>query len=435
MWRDTLATLILCNRRRQRDQRSSYFSHNVIRLIASMYAGPLGWESFIVLGGCRNWNKGPIVDRVLEWKASQCAWNTHFAKRIPGGGRYDFSTVTSADGRSVYLIGGKEHDRAVRSVMVLETDTGTWNFDVPSISIPRFGAAGVAYGDKIYVFGGDTQLRAAADPNRPRPGGRYLNTGEVFDGVSWKMTAPMRCARLGCSAVVLGDLIYVIGGYNGTFLRSVEVYDPERDVWLTHCEERSEEVDRDTKVEEEEEEANDNDNDNDDDLLTRWRRHRRRVVRRRSSASSTSSSGRSTTSSEYDRRLSWSSSDSSASSQISGNPAMRIPSMREGRYGCGAAVIRGRYILVFGGFRSDVLQTTELYDSETNTWSQLPPMTSKRSGMAVIVSKGKVVAIGGSNGKMNLCCAEEFCPVRCVWTPSKLRLPENRALFAVVPIP
>jgi len=68
-------------------------------------------------------------------------------------------------------------------------------------------------------------------------------------------------------------------------------------------------------------------------------------------------------------------------------------------------------------------------------WSQLPPMTSKRSGMAVIVSKGKVVAIGGSNGKMNLCCAEEFCPVRCVWTPSKLRLPENRALFAVVPIP
>ena len=56
---------------------------------------------------------------------------------------------------------------------------------------------------------------------------------------SWGAGSPMSQARISTSGSVIGDNIYVYGGYNtfhipdGGYLRSLESYDPAMDIWTT----------------------------------------------------------------------------------------------------------------------------------------------------------------------------------------------------------
>eukprot|EP00939_MAST-03C_sp_MAST-3C-sp1_P000346 g346.t1 len=450
------------------------FPFNVMRNIISMYKGEKAWESFLVIGGCENWNKGPLLDRVIEWLPVEREWNSRFAKKIPGGGRYDFACARV--GTQVFLIGGKEKSgAATRSVLCLDMFTGEWSFDVPSMSVPRFGTCAVTYDKKVYVFGGDT-TKSVSSRNRPK---RYLKSAEVFDGVSWKRIRPMREARLGCTAVVLRGKIYVVGGYNGKFLTSVEVYDPESGYWMRgpHSDlPRWDPQDDAIAAAVEEEEDEDEDLDAEGPLHRRCRRRRRR--RRQSLACLSSLTREGVLSSDdvesgviaarppprpRDRMNStpapvrWRFPISSRRrsrtpgvlpSQKSSNLCVRddnhdddddhvepFAPMLGARYGCGAAVVKDEKLLVFGGFRAEVLQTTELFDPIANEWTSVANMSSKRSGMAVLHHRGYVLVIGGSNGTDNLRCAEKFCPFRMAWMPSDVRLPGNRALFVAAPAP
>lgn len=89
----------------------------------------------------------------------------------------------------------------------------------------HFGA--VAWGDKIFVFGGGGE------------GFRSLNQVHIYDPATdaWTDGCLMPTSRSGIVAVCLDDRILVMGGGfrnpDGTFnfLGTVEIYDPKRDCW------------------------------------------------------------------------------------------------------------------------------------------------------------------------------------------------------------
>lgn len=95
---------------------------------------------------------------------------------------------------------------------------------------PRAGAGITALNNLIYVIGG----RNGTVPFSGTP----LNANEVYDPVAdtWTSLAPLPTARSGVAAVALNGLIYVIGGWRlvsgtPTVQNIVEVFDPTTNTW------------------------------------------------------------------------------------------------------------------------------------------------------------------------------------------------------------
>jgi hypothetical protein len=82
--------------------------------------------------------------------------------------------------------------------------------------------------------------------------------------------------------------------------------------------------------------------------------------------------------------------------------------MHVGRYGC-AAVAVDPFIYVIGGANSGgCLNSVEILDTRTETWSPGPPMTTKRDGCAAAVVGKFVMVVGGNNGILSLSTAEQL---------------------------
>ncbi|EER13702.1 hypothetical protein Pmar_PMAR002151 [Perkinsus marinus ATCC 50983] len=80
----------------------------------------------------------------------------------------------------------------------------------------------------IFVCGGRS--------SRVMDSNRYLSTVEVYDDYSrkWSRVPPMRSKRVGAAAMVVGDHLYVVGGYRihpDQPLGCVEIYDPWLNRW------------------------------------------------------------------------------------------------------------------------------------------------------------------------------------------------------------
>lgn len=58
-------------------------------------------------------------------------------------------------------------------------------------------------------------------------GQQYLNSVERFDPHSghWEFVAGMPTNRAGAEAVVVDGKVYVAGGFNGTFLNALEMFE------------------------------------------------------------------------------------------------------------------------------------------------------------------------------------------------------------------
>ncbi|KAG2459578.1 SERA dehydrogenase, partial [Polypterus senegalus] len=83
---------------------------------------------------------------------------------------------------------------------------------------PEYGLCSVALNNKLYLVGGQTTVTDCYDPEKDE----------------WRQKAPMRERRMECGAVVINGFIYVTGGYSyskGTYLQSIEKYDPQQDQW------------------------------------------------------------------------------------------------------------------------------------------------------------------------------------------------------------
>lgn len=96
------------------------------------------------------------------------------------------------------------------------------------------------------------------------------------------------------------------------------------------------------------------------------------------------------------------------------------------RYDLSISVVKGK-IYAIGG-RSDgdeALNTTEVYDPATETWSPFAPMPTPRYRLSTSVVAGKIYAIGGTTGSSVLPTVEIYNPVTNTWT-SKASMPTPR---------
>ena len=125
----------------------------------------------------------------------------------------------------VYGVGGFNGSLRVRTVDMYDPTTDSWTA-IASMEARRSTLGVAVMNDHIYAVGGFD-------------GSCGLNTAEVLDmSVSgtheWRTIASLSTRRSSVGVGVLGGLIYAVGGYDGNSrqcLSSVEVYNPEQDIW------------------------------------------------------------------------------------------------------------------------------------------------------------------------------------------------------------
>lgn len=111
------------------------------------------------------------------------------------------------------------------------------------------------------------------------------------------------------------------------------------------------------------------------------------------------------------------------------------------RFASAAAVLKGR-LHVMGGWNynnadSDSLDSHDIYDPKTGTWTPAAPLATKRNAAAAAVLDGHIVVIGGrapgirANDQTSLASCEVYDPVADSWREGP-PLPQARASLAAV---
>jgi N-acetylneuraminic acid mutarotase len=90
------------------------------------------------------------------------------------------------------------------------------------------------------------------------------------------------------------------------------------------------------------------------------------------------------------------------------------------RYFHTATLLQNGQVLVAGGYNNDSLDSAELFDPVTNTWSAVPRLTTRRdSHTATLLQNGQVLVVGGyvyDGSAFALDSAELFDPVTKTWS-------------------
>ena len=97
----------------------------------------------------------------------------------------------------------------------------------------------------------------------------------------------------------------------------------------------------------------------------------------------------------------------------------RLASMHSRREHVGEAVADGKlYVLGGRAPKSLAVDTAERFDPATGTWESLPPMPVPSGGLAAVEIDGRVVALGGGNdGNGTVTGAvQEFDPASGEWS-------------------
>ena len=77
--------------------------------------------------------------------------------------------------------------------------------------------------------------------------------------------------------------------------------------------------------------------------------------------------------------------------------------MQQRRAGAGATVANGK-IYVAGGFDDNApLSSVEVYNPVNSLWINIKAMRSPRGGVGLAPLSGKLIAVGGHNGKLRFC--------------------------------
>jgi N-acetylneuraminic acid mutarotase len=94
-----------------------------------------------------------------------------------------------------------------------------------------------------------------------------------------------------------------------------------------------------------------------------------------------------------------------------------LPSMPTARNHIAGAALDGK-IYVVGGRAArlgSLMQTDEVYDAATRTWSEAAPLPTGRSGMMATVYRGRVHVLGGEGGPATFAEHEAFDPATGAW--------------------
>jgi len=106
-----------------------------------------------------------------------------------------------------------------------------------------------------------------------------------------------------------------------------------------------------------------------------------------------------------------------------GNVWVSVAPMPTARNGLAAAAVNGK-IYAIGGLAAGLaasfnrLNTVEVYDSNSNSWSTVASMPTARDSLAAAVLNGKIYAIGGFSSNTPLDTVEVYDPVSNSWTTS-----------------
>uniref|UniRef100_A0A4W3I6B4 Kelch like family member 23 n=1 Tax=Callorhinchus milii TaxID=7868 RepID=A0A4W3I6B4_CALMI len=120
----------------------------------------------------------------------------------------------------IYVIGGHYGYRGSSTydkIQSYTSDLNEWTI-VTITPHPEYGLCSVGLYDKLYLVGGQTTITECYDPEKNQ----------------WRQIAQMNERRMESGALVMNGCIYVTGGYSyskGTYLQSIEKYDPEQDSW------------------------------------------------------------------------------------------------------------------------------------------------------------------------------------------------------------
>ena len=94
-----------------------------------------------------------------------------------------------------------------------------------------------------------------------------------------------------------------------------------------------------------------------------------------------------------------------------------VEKMRRARSVFGSAVIRN-FLYCVGGFDGErAMDSAEVFDCATNTWSLLPPLLQRRCSCSCAVLRGQLYVIGGVCGPLALSHVEKYDSVTRVWMP------------------
>ena len=146
----------------------------------------------------------------------------------------------------IYIIGGAKYAPTlpIYTPTISQTTDITEKYDLGTNQLTKVSPMPtrrqymgvVAHNDKIYVIGGSQFKNWAHKLEYHSPFGlyRFLSTMEIYDTKSniWIEGPSMPTARQ-CDALLYKDKIYVIGGYNGYPLTTIEIFDIKKNEWET----------------------------------------------------------------------------------------------------------------------------------------------------------------------------------------------------------
>ncbi|KAG7257843.1 hypothetical protein CRUP_024993 [Coryphaenoides rupestris] len=173
------------------------------------------WFNSPVVGG---WCSGDAISSVERYDPQTNEWRmvASMSKRRCGVG------VSVLDDL-LYAVGGHDGSSYLNSVERYDPKTNQWSSDVAPTSTCRTSVGVAVLGGYLYAVGG-------------QDGVSCLNIVERYDPKEnkWTRVASMSTRRLGVAVAVLGGFLYAVGGSDGTSpLNTVERYNPQENRWHT----------------------------------------------------------------------------------------------------------------------------------------------------------------------------------------------------------
>ncbi|XP_037656072.1 kelch-like protein 1 isoform X2 [Choloepus didactylus] len=170
------------------------------------------------VGGHDGWS---YLNTVERWDPQSQQWTFVASMSIAR------STVgVAALNGKLYSVGGRDGSSCLSSMEYYDPHTNKWNVCAPMCK--RRGGVGVATCDGfLYAVGGH-------DAPASNHCSRLLDYVERYDPKTdtWTMVAPLSMPRDAVGVCLLGDRLYVVGGYDGqTYLNTMESYDPQTNEW------------------------------------------------------------------------------------------------------------------------------------------------------------------------------------------------------------
>ncbi|XP_053554391.1 kelch-like protein 23 [Bombina bombina] len=165
-----------------------------------------------VLGGYR---KGAPAEEAEFYDPLKKNW-VPIANMIKGVGNATACVLRD----TIYVSGGHYGYRGsctYDKIQSYRTDLNEWSI-FAVCPHPEYGLCSVALQNKLYLIGGQTTTTDCYD----------------LENNEWKEMSPTMERRMECGAAVINGFIYITGGYSyskGTYLQSIEKYNPESDKW------------------------------------------------------------------------------------------------------------------------------------------------------------------------------------------------------------